>query len=146
MIESNTPYLYGYAGWFEPVNDVIEIGDELDQIVILHELTHRWFNDQMFSTRWINEGLAEELAAQAMAELDGDPEASKLPPASDPGSPAAQHVVGPAAPVGRHRGSRRPTATPRRTRSCTRSSTRSGRTATRRVLRAADADRIAVRG
>ena len=29
--------------------DVIEIGDELDQIVILHELSHRWFNDQMFS-------------------------------------------------------------------------------------------------
>ena len=85
VIESNTPYVYGYAGWFEPVNDVIEIGDELDQTVILHELTHRWFNDQMFSTRWINEGLAQELAAQAMAELDGDPEASKLPPSSDPG-------------------------------------------------------------
>ena len=85
VIESNTPYVYGYAGWFEPVNDVIEIGDELDQTVILHELTHRWFNDQMFSTRWINEGLAQELAAQAMAEMDGDPEASKLPPSSDPG-------------------------------------------------------------
>ena len=85
VIESNTPYLYGYAGWFEPVNGVIEIGDELDQNVILHELTHRWFNDQMFATRWINEGLAEELAAQAMAELGGDPEASKLPPAAHPG-------------------------------------------------------------
>jgi hypothetical protein len=67
------------------VNGVIEIGDELDQIVILHELSHRWFNDQLFATRWINEGLAEELAAQAMAELGGDPEASKLPPASHPG-------------------------------------------------------------
>ena len=85
VIESNTPYAYGYAGWFEPVNDVIEIGDELDQTVILHELTHRWFNDQLFSTRWINEGLAQELAAQAMTKLDGDPEASRLPPSSDPG-------------------------------------------------------------
>lgn len=59
IAETATPYLYGYAGWFLPLENRIEIGDELDLQVMLHELSHIWFNRQLFSSRWINEGLAE---------------------------------------------------------------------------------------
>lgn len=59
IAESATPYLYGYGGWFLPLEDRIEIGDELDLQVMLHELAHIWFNRQLFASRWINEGLAE---------------------------------------------------------------------------------------
>ena len=62
IAETATPYLYGYAGWFLPLEDRIEIGDELDLQVMLHELAHLWFNRQLFSSRWINEGLAEVVA------------------------------------------------------------------------------------
>ncbi len=59
IAETATPYLYGYAGWYVAHLDLIEIGDELDLQAMLHELSHLWFNGQLFETRWINEGLAE---------------------------------------------------------------------------------------
>ena len=57
MVETASPYLYGYAGWYMPFESVIEVGDELDQHVMLHELAHIWFNDDLFEGRWINEAL-----------------------------------------------------------------------------------------
>ena len=75
--ETFTPYLLGYAGWYLPLSDRIEIGDELDTNVIFHELAHAWFNRELFSQRWINEGFAEELASQVsrkVAALLNDPE------------------------------------------------------------------------
>jgi hypothetical protein len=85
IIESVTPYLYGYAGWYQPVENLIEVGDELDQHVILHELSHVWLNDDMFRSRWIVEGMAEELSSQAEAKLGATPEAAALPPATHAG-------------------------------------------------------------
>ncbi len=63
VVETASPYLYGYAGWYMPVESVIEVGDELDQHVMLHELAHLWFNDRLFEGRWINEAFADVLAA-----------------------------------------------------------------------------------
>ena len=61
VVETASPYLYGYAGWYVRNDGLIEIGDELDQQVILHELAHVWFNDSLFSGRWINEGFANQV-------------------------------------------------------------------------------------
>ncbi len=64
---------------------MIEIGDELDQQVILHELAHLWFNDSLFRGRWINEAFANQAAALAMAELGEDqPQPEAIEP-DDPG-------------------------------------------------------------
>ena len=85
VVETSSPYLYGYAGWYMPLELVIEVGDELDQHVMLHELAHLWFNDDLFEGRWINEAFADALAAAAIGELGGDvpvPEAIK---GDDPG-------------------------------------------------------------
>src|SRR5204863_10140482 len=40
VIETVAPYLYGYGGWYNPLENTIEIGDELQPIVILHEMDH----------------------------------------------------------------------------------------------------------
>ncbi len=65
VVESYTPTIYGYAGWYLPDAGRIEVGEELDAHVILHEAAHVWFNTSLFDARWINEGLAEEFALQA---------------------------------------------------------------------------------
>ncbi|MFL6204478.1 MAG: hypothetical protein ACJ739_03935 [Acidimicrobiales bacterium] len=72
VVETASPYLYGYAGWYMPFASAIEVGDALDQHVMLHELAHLWFNDRLFEGRWINEALADVLAAAAIGELGGD--------------------------------------------------------------------------
>jgi hypothetical protein len=84
VIETASPYLYGYAGWYLPSESLVEIGDELDAIVILHELSHLWFNQDLFVERWINEAFAEEYAALTLGRL-GEP---VTPPAAvDPADP-----------------------------------------------------------
>jgi len=72
VIETLTPYLYGYGGWFNATSGVIEIGENLERDLILHELTHAWFNDDLVDGRWITEGLAEEFASRTI-EATGDP-------------------------------------------------------------------------
>ena len=68
VTETVSPYLYGYAGWYTSADNSIEIGDALDSVVIAHELAHIWFNDQLFDSRWIDEGLAEEYGTHVLHE------------------------------------------------------------------------------
>ncbi len=69
IIESFTPYLAGYAGWFDPATVEIEIGDQLDAHVLFHEVSHVWFNDEMFEHRWITEGLADYYGAAVVESM-----------------------------------------------------------------------------
>jgi hypothetical protein len=86
ITESVTPFAHGYAGWYQPSANAIEVSDELAADVILHELTHLWFNEELFSVRWINEGLAEEYASRVLAEF-GSPGVAPAPiQAGDPGA------------------------------------------------------------
>lgn len=82
ITESYSPYLSGYGGWYDPQDTTIEIGDELDEHLIFHELGHVWFNDDLFTNRWITEGLADEFADTLLERLDGErrdaPKASNL--------------------------------------------------------------------
>ena len=69
VVEAYSPYLYGYAGWFEPIERRIVIGEDLDPSVVLHELAHGWFNGDVISERWINEGLANGYAALTLSAI-----------------------------------------------------------------------------
>ena len=69
--EAYTPYLYGYAGWFSVNDKDIEIGEDLDAEVVLHELSHAWFNDGWFADRWLDEGLAQVYSNKAVAAMGG---------------------------------------------------------------------------
>lgn len=83
--EAFTMYVYGYAGWFSAKDRTIEVGERLDQAVVLHELSHAWFNDGWFHERWLSEGFAQAYAALAVQQLGGTPAAAAAPPITDPG-------------------------------------------------------------
>ena len=70
IIETVTRYLYGYGGWYNDGLGLIEIGEDLNDRLIYHELSHIWFNSNLFAERWITEGLAE-LYAQATLDAIG---------------------------------------------------------------------------
>ncbi len=79
VIETVTPYLYGYGGWFNASSGLIEVGETLERDLILHELAHAWFNDELIEGRWITEGMAEEFASQTIAAT-GDPQPDPIQP------------------------------------------------------------------
>ncbi len=66
VFEVHTPLLEGYSGQFYPAEHRIEISEDLDDLTILHEAAHAWFNSELFVGRWINEGLADTYAADAL--------------------------------------------------------------------------------
>ncbi len=70
VFEVHTPLLEGYAGVFILNEDRIEISEDLDDLTILHEASHAWFNGGLFQGRWINEGFADTFAARALEGLD----------------------------------------------------------------------------
>jgi hypothetical protein len=67
--EVHTPLLEGYAGFFYTDEDRIEISEDLDELTIMHEASHAWFNDRLFTGRWIGEGLADEYASRVLDEI-----------------------------------------------------------------------------
>ncbi len=83
--EAYSPYLYGYAGWFSAVDNEIEIGEDLDQEVMLHEMSHAWFNKNWFKERWLSEGFAQVYSNMAVDDLDGNPFLPDPVLPSDPG-------------------------------------------------------------
>jgi hypothetical protein len=74
------PNFFGYAGWFDTQASEIAVGEELDAVTMYHELSHAWFNQDVFSSRWLSEGLAQLYAAE-MVERDGDPRPQPRTPA-----------------------------------------------------------------
>ncbi|MBD0292057.1 MAG: hypothetical protein ICV70_00585 [Jiangellaceae bacterium] len=81
IVETSTPDLYGYGGWYDERTDVIEISDSLDPRLVLHELAHAWFNSTLFVDRWFTEGLAEDYAWRALPA--GQRWAPPTPPPAD---------------------------------------------------------------
>jgi hypothetical protein len=85
ITETAAPYLYGYAGWYTAAKNTIEIGDDLDATVVLHEISHEWFNSDRFVDRWVNEGLAQEYSTRAVSALGEKSEQPTAPAANDTG-------------------------------------------------------------
>ncbi len=74
IVESQQVTLAGYGGWYLEEDETIEIGEWVDPHLVLHELSHTWFNGQIFEGRWINEGMADEFAARAVENAGLDSE------------------------------------------------------------------------
>lgn len=68
----------GYDGWFDTSADSIVIGEKLDQELLYHELLHAWASSTSFEERWLYEGIAQYLAARAVA-TQGDEPARRKP-------------------------------------------------------------------
>lgn len=73
--ESLVPSLNGFGGWYEASLDLIELGEVLDEEVLFHELSHLWFNEQIFGERWMSEGLAAQFSALVLKQ-----EGASVPP------------------------------------------------------------------
>ncbi|HYH72638.1 MAG TPA: hypothetical protein VD764_05430, partial [Nocardioides sp.] len=71
--EDASPSLRGYDGWFDPSDDEIVIGEQLDADLIFHELSHAWVSGERFDERWVSEGLAQVLAERAVVATGGTP-------------------------------------------------------------------------
>jgi hypothetical protein len=84
--ESVAPNRFGYAGWYFTELDEIEMGEELDRIVVLHEVSHAWFNDDLFEERWIVEGLASATAAHVVGTVFDEKELPRLIRSTDEGA------------------------------------------------------------
>ena len=57
--EVHTPLLEGYAGFYDPKSDEITISEDLDDLTIVHEASHAWFNGGLFADAGSSEGLAD---------------------------------------------------------------------------------------
>jgi hypothetical protein len=82
--EAYAPDLGGYAGIFLTREQTIQVSEQLDDQTILHEAAHVWFNENLFTDRWIDEGLADEYATLATSAIGLG---SAAPVAPDPGGP-----------------------------------------------------------
>jgi hypothetical protein len=71
VIESSAPHAYGYGGWYDHEDNVIEVGDELNALLVLHELSHAWFNRETVAETWLREGLSDLYAYHGVLALDG---------------------------------------------------------------------------
>ena len=84
--ERYTPALEGYAGVFFVDEQRIDVSEDLDPVVIMHEASHAWFNQDLFADRWVYEGLAEEYAWRVQTAVGGDPgDPATRPDLDDPG-------------------------------------------------------------
>ena len=68
ITETVAPNEAGFGGWFNQITHEIQVGENVDEQLILHELSHAWFNETLFAERWIGEGLADEFAARLVRE------------------------------------------------------------------------------
>jgi len=84
VLEVHTPLLEGYAGFYDPKTDQITISEDLDDVTILHEASHAWFNQRLFTERWITEGLAEAYAAEVVRSIGGGAPGRKAVERDDP--------------------------------------------------------------
>jgi hypothetical protein len=73
VVETASPYAHGYAGWYSQADHAISLGDDLDPLVVAHELSHVWFNADLFDARWIDEGLADEYAQTTLQQIHRSP-------------------------------------------------------------------------
>jgi len=91
--ERYTPALEGYAGFYLTDAQRIDVSEDLDPVVIVHEASHAWFNDGLFTERWLYEGLAEEYAWRGVqTDVGGD--AGIAPARPDPADPGHLALVG----------------------------------------------------
>ena len=89
--ERYTPALEGYAGVFFTNDQHIDVSEDLDPAVITHEASHAWFNEALFSERWIYEGLAEEYAWRTLEAIGADSGPAAVEP--DPNDPGRLALV-----------------------------------------------------
>ncbi|RPF19650.1 hypothetical protein [Myceligenerans xiligouense] len=68
--EDVSPEVVGYA-WYDGQQEEIVIGEDLDEQLFYHELTHTWVNGETLEGRWLVEGFTEAIARRVVKETGG---------------------------------------------------------------------------
>lgn len=58
----------GYA-WFDENAKEIVVSEDLDAVILYHEMTHAWINPNTVQGRWLSEGLTEVVAQRAAKQV-----------------------------------------------------------------------------
>ena len=67
--EASTQELGGFSGAYDQTTGQVHISYFADPFVIVHEAAHMWFNSDLSSDRWVNEGFASYYAQQTIDKL-----------------------------------------------------------------------------
>jgi len=67
--EASTQEIGGFSGLYDPATGQVSVSYLADPFVVLHEAAHMWFNDDLSTDRWIDEGFASYYAQQALRSL-----------------------------------------------------------------------------
>ena len=78
--EAAASRLGDYAGVYNSEAESIEVRYDADGYTTLHETAHTWFNDNLFSGRWIAEAWAEYYGVEAGKRIGTDGQAFVLTP------------------------------------------------------------------
>ena len=70
--EAAASRLGDYAGVYNPVTETIDVRYDADGYTTLHETAHSWFNENLFSGRWIGEAWAEYYGVEAGKRIRTD--------------------------------------------------------------------------
>ncbi|HEX5826442.1 MAG TPA: hypothetical protein VFY23_02900 [Candidatus Limnocylindrales bacterium] len=68
----------GYAGLFDPAENLVEVAYWADHGIVIHEAAHGWFNGALLADRWANEGFASLYAARVADAIDEPTDAPEL--------------------------------------------------------------------
>jgi tetratricopeptide (TPR) repeat protein len=67
--EASSEEIGGFSGAYDPDTGQVLVSYFADPFVILHEVAHMWFNSNLVSDRWVQEGFASYYAQQAVDRL-----------------------------------------------------------------------------
>ena len=67
--EASTQEIGGYSGSYDSETGRVTVSYFADPFVILHEAAHMWFNSNLVSDRWVQEGFASYYAQQVVDRL-----------------------------------------------------------------------------
>jgi hypothetical protein len=86
--EASSQSIVGFSGQYDQSTGEVEVSYLADPFVLLHEIAHLWFNGNLATDRWIDEGFASYYAEQAVIQLglpDHSPQLTdRLKPARAP--------------------------------------------------------------
>ncbi|MEG3614768.1 hypothetical protein [Isoptericola haloaureus] len=77
--QDSSPNVLGYGGWFSRYEREIVVDESLDVGLLLHELTHAWFNHATLDDRWLVEGVTEVVSQRAVERTGAESPAREAP-------------------------------------------------------------------
>ncbi|HEX7490654.1 MAG TPA: tetratricopeptide repeat protein [Candidatus Limnocylindrales bacterium] len=69
VVEASSQEIGGFSGSYDAASGQVQISYLADPFVILHEAAHMWFNGDLLSERWADEGFASYYAQQTVDRL-----------------------------------------------------------------------------